>query len=166
MEKYLKLEIAINNEKISIDGFLLNDINIYKSVKLIAANPIDRMVNYTGSGLPFPNDTIAFENTPNIFIIKENRFKTEFSYPNSFYTIDGFNKIDSSIFIHIVTLTNNNIYEKMSLTDLYPLKSLTYRHSRNTEPIYYDHKNVVLPVDTAEEVMKAYAKLKLKERIA
>jgi hypothetical protein len=166
MEKYIKLKIEINNNKISIDGILLDDIKNYKSVKLFAANPIDRMVNYSGSGLPFPNNTIAFENTQNILIIKENSFKTEFGYPNSFYTIDGFNKIEPSIFIHIVTLTNNNIYEKMSLTDLYPLKSLTYRHSRNTEPVYYDHKNHVLPVDTAEEVMKAYAKLKLSERIS
>jgi hypothetical protein len=165
MEKYIKLEISINNQKITIDGLFLDDIKNYKSVKLIAANPIDRMVNYTGSGLPFPNDNIAFENTVNLFIIKEKRFKTEFSYPNSFYRIDGFTKIEPSIFIHIVTLTNNNIYEKMSLPDLYPLKSLTYRHNRNTEPEYYDHKNRILPVDTAEEVMKAYAKLKLNERI-
>ena len=65
------MNITINNNKILIKGTITIP---YKNAKIIAANPIDMMSNYSGSGLPFPSSEIAFENTPNIYILNSFQF--------------------------------------------------------------------------------------------
>ena len=83
---------------LQINGSIKNSA-MYSSVIIIAANPIDRMSNYSGSGLPFPNYEIAFENTQNIHKIdRTGIFDVSFKYPNSFYMPDGINKIKPSIY--------------------------------------------------------------------
>ena len=86
------------NERIREQLDLVEQRNIpYKNAKIIAANPIDRMMNYSGSGQPFPSSEIAFENTPNIYKINEATFNIEFKYPNSYYMPNGRDKIPPTI---------------------------------------------------------------------
>ena len=52
-----------------------------------AANPPDRRQSFSGSGLPFPNGEVAFQNTPNKGAVKvvNGEFKFRIKYPNSYY---------------------------------------------------------------------------------
>jgi hypothetical protein len=58
----------------------------------MAANPIDRGYTYSGSGLPFPNEDIAYENTPNKgegVIDNDGDFSLTLMYPNAYYINQG-----------------------------------------------------------------------------
>jgi hypothetical protein len=158
----------INNiegtNKLKIKGNVLNPM-LYKSMILIASNPIDRMTNYSGSGLPFPCSDIAFENTPNILNIDSSgSFDTVFIYPNSYYSQGGCEKIVSSIFI-ILDNGSNKEFIRFELPDICPLRTLSNRKNR-TGPEFYATRDFILPIDTAENVMRAYAKAKLEYGIA
>lgn len=149
-----------NHLKIKIIGNVKN-VGMYKKVVVMAPNPIDRMSNYTGSGLPFPNNEIAFENTPNIVDVSNSGvINTVFSYPNSFYMPDGMNKIISSIFI-VFTENNGNVFQKYyKLHDMNVLRTLVNRSARKG-PEFYAAKDYILPIATAENVMYAYTKAKI-----
>ena len=64
-----------------------------KSVHLIlqyyieAANPPTYSQSYTGSGQPYPNPDIAYENTPNRGAVKAtgNHFEFRIRFPNAYY---------------------------------------------------------------------------------
>lgn len=154
-ENHLRLKIVGN----------VKNVGMYKKVVVMAPNPIDRMSNYTGSGLPFPNNEIAFENTPNIVDVSNTGvINTVFSYPNSFYMPDGMNKIISSIFI-VFTENNGNVFHKYyKLHDMNVLRTLVNRSVRNG-PEFYAAKDYLLPIATAENVMYAYAKAKIENDI-
>ena len=60
-------------------------------VEYIAASPADHRSSYAGSGLPFPNAEMAYENTPNRGAVKTTNgyFEIRISYPNAFYVEQG-----------------------------------------------------------------------------
>lgn len=154
-----------NTNKLKIYGTVLNPM-LYNSMILIAANPIDRMSNYSGSGLPFPCSDIAFENTPNILEIDNSgSFNAVFVYPNSYYSQGGCDKIVSSIFFILEDKANKKEFIRFELPDICPLRTLSNRKNR-TGPEFYGAKDFILPIDTAENVMRAYAKAKLEYSIA
>lgn len=159
---------TINNtnkfNKINIKGNV-NNPAIYNSMLLIASNPIDRMTNYSGSGLPFPCSDIAFENTPNKHIIESSGlFDIEFFYPNSYYSQGGNTKIISSIFF-ILESNGNKEYIRFQLPDMCVLRTLRNRENR-TGPEFYASKDYILPVANAENVMRSYSKSKIEYDIA
>ena len=149
---------------INIKGSLKNKV-IYNNVIIIAPNPIDRMSNYSGSGLPFPNYEIAFENTPNIHTIDSSGvFDISFKYPNSFYIPDGINKIKPSIFFIFTDNNDNSFRLQYELHDINALRTLVNRSSRKN-PEFYGAKDYILPIDTAEKVMYAYSRAKIENDI-
>jgi len=105
-DEYVFLNVNQHNFILNINGYIKYPEQ-YSKIVIIAPNPIDRMVNYSGSGLPFPNEDIAFENTPNYKLVDKTKQQIDikFKYPNSFYSRNGKNKILPSIFIQ---LTENN----------------------------------------------------------
>jgi hypothetical protein len=126
---------------------------------LLAANPPDNLSNYSGNALPFPCFDIAFDNTINKYMIPSNGyFNTVFKYPNSYYKSDGRTKVISPI---VFLLDDNNI--TFELNDKCKLKTLT---SRGSDVNFYSKKESVLPVDTAENVMYAYANAKINYNLA
>ena len=52
-----------------------------------AANPPTYNSSYSGSGLPYPNPDIAYENTPNRGLVKTTNGNFDFNirFPNSYY---------------------------------------------------------------------------------
>ena len=168
-DEYTSFSVAFNGDHslLQITGSVKNNA-LYNNVVIIAANPIDRMSNYTGSGLPFPNYEIAFENTPNIHKVDSlGTFNISFKYPNSFYTPDGINKIIPSIYFVLTDGTNgaNNSFRiQYELHDIVALRTLVNRSSRKN-PEFYAAKDYILPIDTAENVMRAYARAKIENDI-
>jgi hypothetical protein len=149
---------------LKITGSIKNQV-LYNNITIIAPNPIDRMSNYSGSGLPFPNYEIAFENTPNIHNIDSSgNFDISFKYPNSFYIPDGINKIKPSLFFIFTDLNNNSFRIQYELHDINALRTLVNRSSRKN-PEFYGAKDYILPIDTAEKVMYAYSRAKIENVI-
>jgi hypothetical protein len=160
-DNYVNINVNINNinNTIEIKGTLKN-ASSYKNKKLIAPNTYDKIASYSGSYIPFPNFDIATENTKNSYEIPNNgSIETVFSYPNSYYSEDGYTKIKSPIILIIDDL--KMIYE---LEDKYPLK--TIRDRVRGDPSFYALKDVLLPVATAEETMYNYMYAKFKYNIA
>jgi len=166
-DEYTAFNITLNEDRslLKITGSIKNNA-MYKSIIIIAPNPIDRMSNYSGSGLPFPNYEIAFENTPNIHKVDASGvFNISFKYPNSFYMPDGINKIKPSIYFIITPNDNNSFRIQYELQNMNTLRTLVNRSSRKN-PDFYGAKDNILPIDTAEKVMYAYSRAKIENDIA
>jgi hypothetical protein len=149
----------IENNKINVRGFIKSPGNYHKMI-IMAPNPIDTITSFSGKGLPFPCEMIAFENTPNFETIQSNgKFNVDFLYPNSYYTPDGYTKIKSPI---VFSLDNKKII--IELNDKCPLKTL--RDRKRGDPNFYGTREFILPIGTAEEVMNYYSYAKLNYNIA
>ena len=165
-DEYTSFNITYNNDYslLNIVGSIKNNL-LYSNITLIAPNPIDRMTNYSGSGLPFPNYEIAFEKTPNIHKIDSSGvFNVSFKYPNSFYMPDGLNKIKPSVFFIFTSNENVSFRLQYELHDINALRTLVNRVSRKN-PEFYGAKDYILPIDTAEKVMYAYSRAKIENDI-
>jgi hypothetical protein len=149
----------IEDNKINVKGFIKSPGNYHKMI-IMAPNPIDTITSFSGKGLPFPCEMIAFENTPNFETISSNgEFNVVFLYPNSYYTPDGYTKIKSPI---VFSLDNKKII--IELNDKCPLKTL--RDRKRGDPNFYGTREFILPIGTAEEVMNYYSYAKLNYNIA
>ena len=151
------MEVTIKGDKVIIHG---NIAQPFSRAKVMAANPIDRMSNYAGSGLPFPCADIAFDNTPNLKHINTSNFGATFSYPNSYYLPNGIDKVPPTVYLII----DDEIVESKVLPDPLPLKTLTHRGVNNRERfVSYKHNN--LPIANGDQVMIAYKNMKLTQNI-
>lgn len=168
-----KINVTIDNEFISctiiendtdvnfinINGIIKNP-QFYKKMVVMAPNPIDKITSFSGKGLPFPCEMIAFDNTPNFKTINnDGNINVIFKYPNSYYTPDGYNKISSPV---VFSLDDKKII--IELKDLCPLKTL--RDRKRGDPNFYGVREFVLPIGTAEEVMNNYSYAKYTLNIA
>lgn len=152
------MEVTVKDDKVIIHG---NITQSFSRAKVMAANPIDRMSNYSGSGLPFPCADIAFDNTSNLKHITSSNFSAIFKYPNSYYLPNGIDKVPPTIYLII----DDKIVEAKQLPDLLPLKTLTHRGVNNRERfVTYKYNN--LPIANGDQVMISYKNLKLTENIS
>lgn len=160
-----RVDFIDNCQHIQISG-IVNNRSAFKNVLLIAPNPIDKRASYSGTGLPFPCADVAFEGSENMYDIPETgAFNTTFTYPNSYYTVANKHKIVSSIFFIVEHLDGKKEFIRFQLLDQYELRTLINRETRKG-PEFYSQKHDVLPVDTAEAIMREYARIKVDLRIA
>jgi len=161
---YMSMEVVgdVESDAIAITGRVKNP-NAYNKIQLIAANPIDRMTNYSGSGLPFPCASIAFENTPNKADIKTptGEFQVFFRYPNSYNSLDAMEKIAPSLFAVFYT-EEEPTYVRFQLPERAPLQVRTLVHRPlRTDPTFYSQKEHIIGIRGAEETMRRWADVKL-----
>jgi hypothetical protein len=163
--EYISCVVDTTNN-VQISGSVLSPSE-FSYMELVAPCPMNRMTSYSGSGLPFPCPMVAFDNTPNKFIIPNTGlFDVTFSYPNSYYTNDNFEKIPPSIFFKLYSRSGNEpVVVRIGLNDLAPLRSLTHREGR-TGPEFYSRKEDLIPPMTAEGVMRTLKDYKAKYAIA
>jgi hypothetical protein len=160
-----KVEFIDNCKYVKISG-MVNNLANFKNVVVMAPQTINKTSSYSGFGLPFPCADIAFEETPNIYDVDQSGIvNVVFTYPNSYYSVANKKKIVSSIFFVFETHDNQQEFVRLELKDLYPLRTLVNRESR-TGPDFYSTKHEILPIDTAEVVMREYAKIKKLKDIA
>ena len=77
---------------------------------------------------------------------------------------DGINKIVSSVFLQLIDKNDKVVHVYYKLHDINALRTLVNRSAR-TGPEFYGAKDYILPIDTAENVMRAYAKAKIEHDI-
>ena len=167
-QRYANCIIQITPEgKVSIKGNI-NNPELYASMEIYAAAPINRLTNYSGSGLPFACAQAAFENSPNYLKIQNNGFfEVLFLYPNGFNSQDAFSKVPPTIFLKLVPLNNSEpIGISYPLEDPFPLKNIGHRPNHKYKSLFYAYKDKVMPFATAEQTMVNYAEAKVKYDIA
>lgn len=127
-------------------------------LKYWASNSPTFSSSYSGSGLPYPNEKIAFENSDNIGTVKlsNGSFLIKLNYPNSYYSKLGSEYVPPQIKLRLINskgVALSEIY-KINLGDGIPYRSLTWSHLRNWNdgPLFY--KNTNLQIRTQEQILR------------
>jgi hypothetical protein len=163
MEVVLDIKETYDKYYIMLSG-IVKDAPLYEKMIVIAANPIDRMMNYSGSALPFPSPSIAFEGTPNYYEIgNDGSIDTKFLRPNAFYGSDTYMRIEPSVFVKLYKKMNEEpITIQFKLKDTHPLKSVFYRKERNElGPQFYERKSDIIGVRSQYEIIKMLEAVKM-----
>jgi len=158
--KFTDCELSIKynaNGNFIIDG----NTNSFTAafVRYWASSPPTYSLSFAGSGLPYPNEDVAFEKTPNQGVAKLDGGKFQFAleYPNSYY--DNMLKVYVPPQVQFVFCDSNgnNIGDThaVNLGNGIPFRSLTWPQKRdwNVGPLFYCNNN--LPVRTQEEILRA-----------
>lgn len=151
-----------NGMQVSIKGNVSNPSN-YEKMRLIAPNAATRGASYSGSALPFPCAQIAFDRTPNTADIDSNgEFEAVFTYPNSYYSHDGYKKIVSSIFLLLKEMEGQEpTFVRFELPDQHILRTLTHRPEReDMGPSFYSKKEEVLGITSEENILRRIGSVK------
>ena len=138
-----------NNDSLNIIGNVNvnSDSNRYY-IKYTAANPPTYNSNYSGSGLPFPTEKIAYENTPNRGAVEvvDGTFSFTIRYPNSYYVNLGTQYIKPNVKLELVDKDNNKIGQLkiIELGNGIPFRTLTWPKERNWNkgPLFYKNDNL------------------------
>ena len=123
-----------------------------------AANPPTYNGSFSGSGLPFPNAKIAYENTPNRGAVqtKGGKFEFKLRFPNSYYEGLGTNYVKPHVNIRVCG-GSNDVF-KIQLGDGIPYRSLTWaKAGQNTmerkNPLFYGGRDD-MPVVSQEQLLR------------
>jgi hypothetical protein len=127
-------------------------------VKYWAAAPPTYSLSFSGSGLPYPNEEVAHEKTPNqgVAKIQNGQFQFALEYPNSYY--DNMQKVYVEPHVKFVFCDSKgqNIGDVHigKLGNGIPFRSLTWPMKRdwNVGPLFYCNNN--LPVRNQEQILR------------
>jgi hypothetical protein len=137
----------------------VNSSSLNPVVQFWAANPPTYSQSYTGSGLPFPNPEVAYENTPNRGAVKAygGNFEFRIRYPNGYYI--GLGTIYQQPCVHIKVCDGTpRDFQKIVLGNGIPFRSLTYPPQflgtrARSSPLFYGYKED-LPFRTQEQILR------------
>ena len=125
-----------------------------------ASNPPTYNTSYSGSGLPYPNSDIAYENTPNQGAVKAVNGKFEFRvrYPNSYYVGLGSLYIEPFVYIKVCEEGSDGKVETIKLGNGIPFRSLSYppiayNTAARKDPTFYKGRND-LPHRSQEKILR------------
>ena len=108
-----------------------------------AANPAGYHTSFTGSGIPYPNAEVAFDNTPNRGIIKtiDGSFMIQLYYPNAFYAGLCNVYVEPTVFFQVSKKNSQSPVLALKLGHSIPFRSHTYPQTR-TGPMFYDRSHL------------------------
>jgi hypothetical protein len=137
-----------------VQGEAPDEINF---VKYWAASPPTYSLSFAGSGLPYPNEEVALENTPNqgVAEVKNGSFEFALEYPNSYY--NHFLKKYVPPQVKFIYCDKNGDSKSdtyvANLGDGIPFRSLvdTKKRDWNDGPLFYCNNN--LPVRTQYQIL-------------
>lgn len=150
--RYIALTAAEPLLKLRLTGSVKNPSQ-FSHIVLMAPCPVQRLMNYFGSALPFPCAQLAFDSTPNYIDLTRpvdgattapTDFNVVFDYPNGYYTADHANLIPPSIFFALTPVSATTpMYVRFELPNPHPLKTLTYRPGFHQGPEFYSKKEAL-----------------------
>lgn len=126
-----------------------------------AANPPTFSQSFTGSGLPYPNESIAFESSPNdgYCSLTNGTFQFMMSYPNSYYKNLGSMLVPPQVHIQLVDTNDSPLSPEqiIPLGNGIPFRSLTFPRQRKWSqgPMFYWNPN--LTVRNQEQILRENA---------
>ena len=126
-------------------------------VKYWASSPPTYSLSFSGSGLPYPNEEVAMEKTPNkgVAEVKNGGFQFPLEYPNSYYDQSLRKVVPPQVKFLFVDRNRENhgdVYVA-NLGDGIPFRSLvdTNKRNWNTGPLFYCNNN--LPVRSQYQIL-------------
>ena len=126
-------------------------------IKYNAPNPPDYNCNFSGSGLPFPNEEVAFENTPNrgVSEVINGDFKFVLKYPNSYYTNMGTVYVPPQVRMMLVDKDNKELSSILTLNlgEGIPFRTLTWPKQRDWNKGAMFYNNQTLPIRTQYQIL-------------
>tara|TARA_B110000208_G_C11785706_1_gene435566 strand:- start:163 stop:726 length:564 start_codon:yes stop_codon:yes gene_type:complete len=127
------------------------------TVMFWAANPPTYNGSYSGSGLPFPNADIAYDNTVNKGAVKAlgGSFQFRVRYPNAYYM--GLGSVYVEPCVHIKVCGEEKI-QTIKLGNGIPFRMMTYPPSGNASrprdgPLFYKGRGE-LEMRTQEQILR------------
>lgn len=149
----------------NVEPKFFENFSKYKlNLKYWAANSPESRSSFSGSGLPFPNETIAYQNTNNqgnYELINPN-FSLNMIKPNSYYTNQGKVLVKPHVNIMFMTADNKPLGKvyKVDIDDYIPYRTLSMVRK---DVMFYN--NTQLPMRTQEQILQdsAYPEKKMKE---
>lgn len=122
-----------------------------------AANPPTYVNSYTGSGLPFPNSDIAYENTVNkgVTKCKNGHYSFKLRFPNAYYK--GLGTVYVEPCYHLQVCGSTEI-KTITIGHGIPFRMMTYPPSltpstARTTPLFY--KKSVDKLRTQEQILRS-----------
>lgn len=126
-------------------------------VKYWAASPPTYSLSFSGSGLPYPNEEVALEKTPNqgVADVKLGSFQFPLEYPNSYYDQLLRKYVPPQVKFLFVNQNGENHGEVhvANLGNGIPFRSLvdTKKRDWNSGPLFYCNNN--LPVRSQYQIL-------------
>ena len=136
-----------------VKGQLLGSGN--KQIVYWAANPATYNGSFSGSGLPYPNPEVAFDNTPNngkVMADGAGNFQFKVFYPNSYYVGLGTVYVPPQVFVK--TCDSEKVHS-IQLGEGIPFRMLTHPPAPFTAPrkdvMFYASGGRQLPRNRTQE---------------
>jgi hypothetical protein len=162
-----------NTEAHSCEGVVLDsgdgEFTVKGNIKTLAANPTvlfwaanppTYSSSFTGSGMPFPNPDIAYDNTPNRGAVKAtgNSFEFKIRYPNSYYLGLGSQYVEPCVHIKVCGKSGSGKIHTIKLGKGIPFRSTTNTPSNlninsRTSAMFYSGRGK-LPIRTQEQILR------------
>ena len=139
----------------SVKSFLSNP-----TVLFWAPNPPNLVGAFNGSGLPYPNAEIAFDNTPNRGAVKApgGHFKFNVQYPSAYYVGLGSVLEPPAVFIKVCDNNKEGELQRIVLGEPIPFRSLTWpplrRGQRGRQNVLFYAGRDELPLRTQEQILR------------
>lgn len=128
-------------------------------VQYWAAAPPTYGSSASGSGLPFPNEEVAFDRSPNIGrvqLMPDGSFKIKLHFPNSYYKTLGSVYVKPNVKLLFRDAGGNMIGRVLTITigEGIPFRSLTWPTKRNWSdgPLFYAGRDS-LPIRTQAQIL-------------
>lgn len=152
-----------DDKKLSLDvtivGILKEPV-IEDIMHYIAASPPDYHTTYSGSALPFANQSQAFDNSPNVGKVKirNGKFRIDLMYPNSYMVGLGSVTVPPMVHLEYKLLSGETRKVSIKISEGIPYRTLTYPAGGNggcarKDAMFYSAHHC-LPVRTQEQVLR------------
>jgi hypothetical protein len=129
-------------------------------VQYWASSPPDSRHSFSGSGLPFHNEEMAYSNSPNIgrvLLGNDSSFSIKLLYPNSYYKKLGSDYVKPNVKL-LFSDENGNMYGKIVTVILgngIPYRSLTLNKKKMLEDQMFYNKLDKIPSRTQFKILEA-----------
>lgn len=145
-------ELFSSEGEFTVTGQLAEAAN--QNIMYWAAAPPTYLQSYTGTGLPYPNATVAYDTDENKGMVKADsngNYTFQLKFPNAYYNELGTNYVAPCY--HIKLCNSDKIYT-ISLENGIPFRTLTYpNYKSRTTPLFYDGRDE-LPIRTQEQILR------------
>lgn len=120
-----------------------------------APAPPNRGSSFSGSGLPFPNPEVAYDNTPNVgkIVATNRKFAFRIKYPNAYYSALGTGYIPPIVNLKVCEEKQADKITTIKIDDGIPFRSLTHIGGHSIEKYSVPEQEV----RTQEQILRANA---------
>lgn len=162
---YLKNTSCDNVVEQDIDGDFTvrgfeSNIDSEATVIFWAANPPTYNGSFSGSGLPFPNPEIAYQNSINKGSVKTigGYYEFKIRFPNAYYVGLGSKYVEPCVHIKICSAYGEDKLKTIKLGNSIPFRSLSHSNGQRNIPSrnnngFYDGRDK-LPIRSQEQILR------------